>query len=59
MHEAKQFIPVRITILTISDTRTLGKDVSGQTLTDRVADAGNLLSARKIVKDEIRGIRLD
>ena len=57
MTEARQFIPVRIAILTISDTRTLDDDASGQTLADRVAAAGHLLSARKIVKDDIRAIR--
>ncbi len=57
MSEPRQFIPVRIAVLTVSDTRTLENDVSGQTLTDRVAEAGHLLSARKIVKDDIRSIR--
>ena len=57
MSEARQFIPVRIAILTISDTRTLEDDVSGKTLADRVTAAGHLLSARKIVKDDIRAIR--
>ena len=57
MSEARQFIPVRIAVLTVSDTRTLETDVSGQTLADRVAEAGHLLSARKIVKDDIRAIR--
>ena len=57
MSEPRQFIPVRIAVLTVSDTRTLENDVSGQTLADRVAEAGHLLSARKIVKDDIRSIR--
>ena len=57
MSEARQFIPVRIAVLTVSDTRTLESDVSGQTLCDRVAEAGHLLSARKIVKDDVRAIR--
>ncbi len=57
MTEARQFIAVRIAILTISDTRTLETDVSGQTLADRVAAAGHSLSARKVVKDDIRAIR--
>lgn len=57
MTEARQFIPVRIAILTISDTRTLENDVSGQTLADRAAAAGHHLSARKVVKDDIRAIR--
>ena len=53
MTEARQFIPVRIAVLTISNTRTLENDVSGQTLADRVATAGHSLSARKVVKDDI------
>jgi len=57
MTEARQFIPVRIAILTISDTRTPETDASGQTLADRASAAGHLLSARKIVKDDIRAIR--
>ena len=57
MTEARKFVPVRIAILTISDTRTLETDVSGQTLADRVAGTGHLLSARKVVKDDVRAIR--
>ena len=57
MTEARSFIPVRIAILTISDTRTLEDDVSGQTLADRAAEAGHALSARKLVKDDVRAIR--
>lgn len=57
MTDTRQFIPVRIAILTISDTRTLENDVSGQTLADRIASAGHQLSGRKIVKDDIRAIR--
>ena len=57
MSEARSFIPVRIAVLTISDTRTLETDTSGQTLADRVAAAGHNLSGRKIVKDDIRAIR--
>ena len=57
MSEPRQFIPIRIAVLTISDTRTLENDVSGQTLADRVAAAGHHLSARKIVKDDVRAIR--
>jgi molybdenum cofactor biosynthesis protein B len=56
-NEIRSFIPVRIAVLTISDSRTLNDDTSGQTLTDRIAEAGHHLSARKIVKDEIRSIR--
>jgi molybdenum cofactor biosynthesis protein B len=56
-NEIRSFIPVRIAVLTISDSRTLSDDTSGQTLTDRIAEAGHHLSARKMVKDEIRSIR--
>jgi len=55
--EDRSFVAVRIAVLTISDTRTLGDDKSGQTLSDRIAEAGHQLSARKIVKDDIRAIR--
>lgn len=57
MTEARSFIPVRIAILTVSNTRTLEDDVSGQTLADRVAEAGHALSGRKVVKDDVRAIR--
>ena len=57
MSDARTFIPVKIAILTISDTRTLENDVSGQTLTDRIAESGHNLSARKVVKDDVRAIR--
>jgi molybdenum cofactor biosynthesis protein B len=53
----RQFIPVRIAILTISDTRTMADDKSGQTLADRAVEAGHALSARRIAKDDIRAIR--
>ncbi len=55
--DTRSFIPVRIAILTVSDTHTLADDSSGQVLSERVAAAGHLLSARKIVKDDIRAIR--
>lgn len=46
------FIPVRIAILSVSDTRTLDDDRSGQTLVDRLQDAGHILADRKIIPDE-------
>lgn len=55
--DAREFVPVRIAILTISDTRTLADDTSGDVLTQSVAAAGHRLAARKIVKDDIRAIR--
>jgi molybdenum cofactor biosynthesis protein B len=50
--ETKDFIPVRFAVLTVSDTRTLAEDRSGQTLADRIADAGHTLAARAILPDE-------
>jgi molybdenum cofactor biosynthesis protein B len=50
--ESKDFLPVRIAVLTVSDTRTLGDDRSGQTLVDRIAGAGHILAARAILPDE-------
>jgi molybdenum cofactor biosynthesis protein B len=54
---ARGFIPVRIAVLTVSDTRTLETDASGQTLAGRIAEAGHLLSARAIVRDDVGPIR--
>ena len=50
--ESKDFIPVRIAVLTVSDTRALEEDRSGQVLVDRIAAAGHVLAARKIIRDE-------
>ncbi len=47
------FIPVRIAALTISDTRTLADDRSGDTLVARLTDAGHILAARAIVRDDV------
>ena len=46
------FIPVRIAVLTVSDTRSLAEDRSGQTLVDLLTEAGHQLAAREIVPDE-------
>ena len=40
--ETKQFIPLNIAVLTISDTRTLADDKSGTTLADRLTAAGQI-----------------
>lgn len=54
--ESKRFIPVNIAVLTVSDTRTLADDKSGQTLADRVTDYGHNLAAREIVTDDVSSI---
>ncbi len=53
----REFIPVNIAVITVSDTRTLDTDKSGQTLVDRIALAGHKLADRHIVKDDVRRIR--
>lgn len=52
LDETRPFLPVRIAILTVSDTRTLADDRSGTTLVDRLTDAGHTLAARDIVTDD-------
>ncbi len=50
--ETKAFVPVRIAVLTVSDTRTADDDKSGDTLVARLTDAGHILAARAIVPDD-------
>jgi len=50
--ESKEFIPVRIAVLTVSDTRGLDQDKSGDTLVGRIEAAGHILADRKIIRDE-------
>jgi molybdenum cofactor biosynthesis protein B len=51
------FKPVRIAVMTISDTRDEESDTSGQILADRVAGAGHDLAGRAVVRDEVGQIR--
>ena len=50
--ESKEFIPVRFAVLTVSDSRSLAEDKSGDTLAGRIAEAGHILADRRIVRDE-------
>ncbi|WP_313602258.1 molybdenum cofactor biosynthesis protein B [Rhizobium sp.] len=50
--EMRSFIPLGIAVLTVSDTRTLEDDKSGQTLVDRIEAAGHIMKARAIVTDD-------
>jgi molybdopterin adenylyltransferase len=52
MSQAREFVPVRIAILTVSDTRGRADDVSGDTLETRVREAGHIVAAREIVLDD-------
>jgi len=51
--EAIPFQPVRIAVLTVSDTRTLDDDRSGDVLVERLTEAGHHLADREIVKDDV------
>ena len=55
--ESKPFKPVNIAVLTVSDTRTLATDKSGDTLVERIARDGHALADRAIVTDDIALIR--
>ena len=54
--EAVQFQPLRIAVLTVSDTRTPADDRSGDTLAARVEAAGHRLVVREIVRDDLDAI---
>ncbi|WPY96081.1 molybdenum cofactor biosynthesis protein B [Limimaricola variabilis] len=49
---ARDFIPVRIAVLTVSDTRDASEDRSGDTLVERIEAAGHLLAARDLLRDD-------
>lgn len=49
---SKDFIAIRIAVLTVSDTRTPDDDRSGDTLVARLTDAGHHLAARTILRDD-------
>ena len=55
--ETRPFVPVAIAVLTVSDTRSLAEDRSGDTLAERIREAGHKLAARAIVADDIEAIR--
>ncbi len=54
--ESRRFIPLTIAVLTISDTRTLDDDRSGDTLVTRLEKAGHTLADRAIVTDDVAAI---
>ncbi len=54
--ENRPFIPVRIAVMTVSDTRTPDTDRSGDTLAQRIEGAGHILAARAIVTDDFHQI---
>ena len=54
--ESAVFLPVRIAVATISDTRVSTNDTSGDTLAARVEAAGHILAARAIIRDDVGAI---
>jgi molybdenum cofactor biosynthesis protein B len=54
--ESVPFQPLRIAVLTVSDTRTAADDRSGDTLVERITAAGHELAARAIVRDDVGAI---
>jgi molybdenum cofactor biosynthesis protein B len=50
--ESAAFVPVRIAVLTVSDTRDASNDTSGDVLVARLTEAGHVLAARTLLRDE-------
>jgi len=55
--EKRQFVPLKIAVLTVSDTRSLADDKSGGTLAERIEQAGHAVAAHAIVTDDVEKIR--
>jgi molybdopterin adenylyltransferase len=53
---SREFLPVRIAVMTVSDSRDLSTDKSGDTLVGRLQDAGHILAGREIVTDDVDNI---
>jgi molybdenum cofactor biosynthesis protein B len=54
----RPFVPLKIAVLTVSDTRELADDKSGATLAERIEKAGHAVAARAIVSDDVEKIRV-
>ena len=54
---SREFIPLRIAVLTVSDSRDAHTDKSGALLAERLTGAGHLLADKQIVRDDIYAIR--
>ena len=52
LDSARPFLPVRIAVLTVSDTRTEETDTSGAVLVERIREAGHHLAGKAIVPDD-------
>ena len=56
-HASKEFLPLEIAVLTVSDTRSLETDTSGQLLVDKLQQAGHNLADRNLIPDDIYQMR--
>src|SRR6202035_808822 len=50
--ESVAFVPVRIAVLTVSDTRDASNDTSGDALAARLTEAGHILASRTLLRDD-------
>lgn len=57
MSKEKVFTPLNVAVLTVSDSRTLAEDTSGQYLADSLQEAGHNLADRQLITDDIYKIR--
>lgn len=57
LDQTRPFIPVRVAVLTVSDTRVIAEDKSGGILAEMIAQAGHLVADRAIVKDDVAAIQ--
>ena len=57
MGKERDFLPLNIAVLTVSDTRTEENDTSGKTLVDKLTAAGHSVADKAIVHDDIYAIR--
>ena len=57
LDQSRPFIPVRIAVLTVSDTRGIAEDKSGGILAEMIAQAGHVVADRAIVKDDVAAIQ--
>jgi molybdenum cofactor biosynthesis protein B len=56
-NKERQFIPLSIAVLTVSDTRAEDDDTSGKLLVQRLSEAGHRLAEKAIVRDDVYSIR--
>ena len=54
--QSRQFVPLKIAVLTVSDTREASEDKSGATLIERIRAAGHVVAEGALVKDEVKAI---